>query len=118
MSERPNPFIERRIVVLEGVEPNRLNDVTKLSQEMERLLEKWGLTDVGGPFERQFSEPGHGATSGRILAESHQFTCSSTWPESGYAERDLVTCTRNVLLKTLEEDLILIYRPALLTYQL
>lgn len=92
----PTPYIEHWVVQLHGVQPCRLDDSDVLTNTLSRLVVELGLTEVSN--HAHFFGPGVSAVI--ILSESH--LSAHTWPESGYAHVDIVTCVERLTAESLE----------------
>lgn len=104
------PHTTRRVVVLEGVDPDKINNSGQMRKDFGRLINLWGLNIVLGPIPFQFIEGGHGAMIMAFISQSH--VIGSSVPEDRRLEIDIGTCGNDQSLEELlEPSLITTYRP-------
>jgi S-adenosylmethionine/arginine decarboxylase-like enzyme len=82
------PLVQQCTVEAVGVESKLLTDGDFLAQACEKICNRFHLTVLNSLAEQL--PPGH--TFVYVLSESH--LALHSWPEKGYVNIDLVTCTK------------------------
>ncbi len=113
--------VERRIAVLNGVNPDLLDKADFVADVFNQIVQKdWALTVVAGPFAHPFegNEDLHEEAATVLITFSESHGGVSTWPRrrvgplQGQIQVDLSTCSTDPTLdRSFEAALIREFRP-------